>query len=43
MGINDCGYRGGNMKEGLNRMEKNLEETKLPKAQDVGWVIWSSM
>ena len=31
------------MKEGLNGMEKNLDEAKMLKAQYVEWVSWSSM
>lgn len=31
------------MKEGLNGVEKNLDESKMPKAQYFEWVSWSSM
>lgn len=31
------------MKEGLNGVEKNLDESKMLKAQYVEWVSWSSM
>lgn len=30
------------MEEGLNGMQKNLDEAKMLKAQDVEWVSWSS-
>ena len=41
--INDFNYEtGDDKKEGLNGMEKNLNEAKM-KALDVGWASWSSM
>ena len=42
--INDFSYEtGDDKKEGLNGMEKNLNEAKMLKALDVGWASWSSM